>query len=494
LTLLVVAAGGWYLGLRLLGLVVFVAVFLRVVAVLHGDLTPGTGASQALGALVIGIVTQGAARQVIGSRRTQEQERQVRELTLLLETAQRLASLEKDVIITEAVESTQALLSAQPRATLLRVSFHRVEGDHARIVVEREGARDVTRDYRYPLSASPGSAEAVRSGRAVVQRAGQLSREMQATARESGAEVGTLVPVKALNRVVGFLVATSKEPGLDQSAIRVMEVLAQLTGLALGNADVVDRERAHSERMESLERTKTEFLRLASHELRAPLTVIRGYIAMLDEGSLGELPVKTRELAMPILTTKVQEMSTLIEQMLETARLEDNRMHLKLERLDLTSVLRDAARTAEPLAGHDHPIRVEEPATVVPVLADRARLGIILTNLIDNAVKYSPAGGAVRCSLEARDGLAVVQVSDRGIGIAPEDQARLFSLFGRIVTPENSHIPGTGLGLYLSRELARLHGGDITLESSVGRGSAFTVTLPLAPDAGAGAVPGGVGA
>ena len=101
-------------------------------------------------------------------------------------------------------------------------------------------------------------------------------------------------------------------------------------------------------------------------------------------------------------------------------------------------------------------------------------------NLLDNALKYSPAGGAVsvRVSSEARS--AVLRVKDRGIGIAAEDIPRLFTRFGRLVTSENSHIPGTGLGLYLSREIARMHGGDVTVKSEPGAGSEFTLTLPVA--------------
>ena len=115
----------------------------------------------------------------------------------------------------------------------------------------------------------------------------------------------------------------------------------------------------------------------------------------------------------------------------------------------------------------------------VLVLADRARLLTIVANLLDNAVKYSPAGGVVETRLELSGSSAEVTVRDRGLGIARSDLPRLFTRFGRIVTNENSHIPGTGLGLYLARELARMHGGDIRVESRQGLGSAFTLVLPV---------------
>jgi signal transduction histidine kinase len=113
-------------------------------------------------------------------------------------------------------------------------------------------------------------------------------------------------------------------------------------------------------------------------------------------------------------------------------------------------------------------------------MADRNRLNTILVNLLDNALKYSPDGGSVQCVLDRQDGIASVAIADEGLGISPEDLPRLFSRFGRIVTPDNSHIPGTGLGLYLARELARMHGGDIVVASEPGRGSVFTLKMPVA--------------
>jgi signal transduction histidine kinase len=126
-----------------------------------------------------------------------------------------------------------------------------------------------------------------------------------------------------------------------------------------------------------------------------------------------------------------------------------------------------------------HRLELELPREPVEVEADPERLATIVTNLVDNAVKYSPAGGEVRIKLGCADGTALVQVRDEGIGIGADDQAKLFTRFGRVVTPDSQDIAGTGLGLYLSRELARLHGGDITVDSAPGRGSTFTLSLPV---------------
>jgi signal transduction histidine kinase len=115
----------------------------------------------------------------------------------------------------------------------------------------------------------------------------------------------------------------------------------------------------------------------------------------------------------------------------------------------------------------------------VPVRADLARLDTIVSNLLDNAIKYSPRGGEIGCEVSRKKGFAYVTVTDSGLGIAHEDMGILFTRFGRIVTAENSSIAGTGLGLYLSRELARMHGGDITATSEPAAGSSFSLVLPL---------------
>ena len=200
---------------------------------------------------------------------------------------------------------------------------------------------------------------------------------------------------------------------------------------------------------------------------------------MIEEGTFGEVTGNVRKV-LPIVRSRLAQMSAMVDQMLETARLEEDRLQLVPRDVDLRELVRTAVAAVEPLAGPAHRLVVEECAEAVPVRVDAGRVATILANILDNAVKYSPSGGEVRCTVGAGAATARVVVSDQGLGIAERDLARLFSRFGRIVTSDNSHISGTGLGLYLARTLARLHGGDITVRSSVGAGSEFTLTLPLA--------------
>lgn len=234
-----------------------------------------------------------------------------------------------------------------------------------------------------------------------------------------------------------------------------------------------------TERMAELERTKSQFLNLASHELRTPLSVIRGYLSMLEAGSLDPSSSAGRG-AISILSAKALEMNMLIEQMLDAARLEEGRLVIKPEVIDPTTAVRVAIELVRPLAGTRHELILASSAEGIRVNADRDRLGTILVNLIDNAVKYSPDGGEVRCAVRAEDSRVLISVEDFGVGIAPEDMPRLFTKFSRLSNDRTAHVTGTGLGLYLCRELARQQGGDITVDSTPGRGSTFSLILPRA--------------
>ena len=232
-----------------------------------------------------------------------------------------------------------------------------------------------------------------------------------------------------------------------------------------------------TERMASIEKNKTQFLNLASHELRGPVTVIRGYVSMLEAGMLGHLNERGRKAA-DVMSAKVSEMNELIEDMIEAARLEEGGVTLRAVDTDLRDVARAAADAVAPLVDAKHTLELDLSDRRVRVLVDPDRTRTIIANLLSNAIKYSPGGGEVRCQVRLRGGVARVTVTDEGLGIAHDDLAILFTRFGRVVTPQTEHLKGTGLGLFLARQLARLQGGDITVASIEGKGSTFTLQLP----------------
>jgi signal transduction histidine kinase len=230
-----------------------------------------------------------------------------------------------------------------------------------------------------------------------------------------------------------------------------------------------------SSRIAALEKAKSEFLNIASHELRGPMTVIKGYLTMLEAGSLGEVSPKAQSV-LPLLISKSDEVNWMIEQMIEASRLEEGRLALKKRHGDIVQLTDLAiAGVRMLLAGHE--LDVDEPATPIEADVDPDRFQIVIRNLLSNAAKYSPAGTAITVRVRRSADNATVAVIDQGVGIAAADQQHLFTRFGRIETME--HVAGTGLGLWLSREIARMHDGDLTMESAVGRGSTFLLTLPL---------------
>ena len=236
------------------------------------------------------------------------------------------------------------------------------------------------------------------------------------------------------------------------------------------------RLREHAERMSALEHTKTEFMNLASHELRGPLSVIRGYNSMLEDGSIP--PERVAGVAR-LLEAQLAQMDLLIEQMLETARLEDPGVELARERFDVRWVVQEQLDIFRPLSSR-HRFVLNGSSSALVVEGDRARIASIVANFMDNAMKYSPRGGEVCVSTEGTGQWVLVSVSDEGLGISSEHLPRLFTRFGRLPTEENVSIEGTGLGLFLCREIAERHGGEVSVRSEVGRGSEFTLRVPAA--------------
>jgi len=235
-----------------------------------------------------------------------------------------------------------------------------------------------------------------------------------------------------------------------------------------------------TERVAAVEENKTQFLNLASHELRGPVTVIRGYVSMLQSGLLGQLNERGRQAA-GVMAAKVSEMNELIEEMIEAARLDEGGLTLRTADADLREIARSAADAVAPLVESRHRLVLDLPERRVQVKVDVDRTKTIIANLLSNAIKYSPEGGVVTCQVRSRAGVARVSVSDEGLGIPRNGLPTLFTRFGRVITPETEHLKGTGLGLFLGRQLARMQGGDITVASIEGKGSTFTLQLPAAP-------------
>jgi signal transduction histidine kinase len=233
---------------------------------------------------------------------------------------------------------------------------------------------------------------------------------------------------------------------------------------------------------------KSEFVSIVSHELKTPMTSIKGYTDLLIKGAGGPL----NELQQQFLNTvraNVERMSTLVGDLLEISRIETGRLKLDLKPVSMSSVIEDTLRTTQrQIEEKQQALDVSVSDNLPQVMGDRARLIQVMTNLISNAYKYTPAGGHIAISVQPKangsPGFVMCAIKDSGIGISEEDQAKLFTKFFRSGDPAVREVPGTGLGLSITKSLIELQGGQIWVESQLGKGTTFAFTVPVADKAG----------
>jgi signal transduction histidine kinase len=481
LTIVPLIVGGWLLGWRVaLGLTA-AGMALRLAAISAAGLDPTTGAIQAFVALSVGLLTIAAADRAEARALMERRARGVRRLTRLVDAIRALGTEgDADLSLEEILAAAAAVLAptegSPPRAVLAVV-----EDGQLTATLERAppGASSIL-GATMPVAGNPSVARVLEDGGTVVVRRRQVRGLPSVLVDEQkSAGVTVLARVRAGGRAHGVLsVGFEEARRFDPEELRLLEAMGHLAGIAIDSATAVRLEHEHAEHNAELEASKRDFLLLASHELRSPLAVARGYAAMLRDGSLGPPPPSFGR-PLEVMEAKLDEIGGLVDDMLEAARLETGNLILIQGDVDLRAVVQTAVDCVRPGVTERHQLEVELPGKPVVVRGDTERLRRIAVNLLDNAVKYSPDGGPVRCLVGvADDGSAVLRVRDCGIGIPDDAMERMFRRFGRIVTPQTRGIPGTGLGLYLCRELARAHGGDITVQSDEGKGSTFTLSLP----------------
>jgi signal transduction histidine kinase len=269
--------------------------------------------------------------------------------------------------------------------------------------------------------------------------------------------------------------------------LRLVGVINALDGLRvterLARAEAETAQRLlteQNERLREADRLKDEFVALISHDLRTPLTSITGYVELaLEDDSVSD-DVRS---FLHVVARNAERLLVLVNDLLFVARLQAGEMSLEPEEIDLDSVVGESVAAIEPRAAAKGITLTCELEAVPPVQVDRGRMLQVLDNLASNAIKFTPEGGSVRISLR-RDGDSVLlEVADSGIGIAADDQRRLFQRFFRAGNAVERQIPGTGLGLYICRVIAEAHEGSLSVRSELGRGSTFRLELPLQPAA-----------
>ena len=299
----------------------------------------------------------------------------------------------------------------------------------------------------------------------------------------AGAKASVFLPMRAGQRLVGFVALHWRRPRwLRPEQLRRLQLIAAQAAIALDTRQALERERGRAEALAELERARREFMQIASHELRTPLTVIRGYASLLEEGSLGVMPPLARQ-ALHTLLDKSSEMRAYIERMLLLARLEDGAAPPQMAALDLRRVVSDAVDRVRPQVELKHgTLELELAPAPLTVLGDPERLATAVDNLLQNAVKFSEGPPRIEVSGNRQNGKIHLVVKDHGIGIPAASRTRLFEKFYRVDTPQLQNVVGTGIGLYLVRQVVEGHGGRVEVDSQPGQGSSFEIELPVAQD------------
>ena len=241
--------------------------------------------------------------------------------------------------------------------------------------------------------------------------------------------------------------------------------------------EALESQRSANATLEKLDRTKTEFLSIVSHEFRTALTGIQGFSELIRDGGLE--PDEVRAYGGYIFND-ADRVNRLIGDLLDLDRMESGRMSIRTADVDINEVLSDSIARAGSSPSVEFKADLDPRLPIV--VGDRDRLVQVVSNLVNNAVKYSPDGGTVTLSSRAEGGFALVSVTDTGVGIPPDEISHVFERFRRVRSGAAQSIPGTGLGLTIVKQIVEMHAGKIWVESAVGHGSAFHFTLPLAAE------------
>jgi len=284
------------------------------------------------------------------------------------------------------------------------------------------------------------------------------------------------------DRILGALVVFRRDAGAFAPAtVDLLGTFATQSALAIQNARLFREIEMKGRELEIANRHKDEFLASMSHELRTPLNAIIGFSEVMLERLFGDLSDKQEEYLNDILSSG-RHLLSLINDILDLAKIEAGRMELEATEFDLPQAIDNALVLVRERALR-RGIVLEQ--TIDPRLGaikgDERKIKQVLLNLLSNAVKFTPEGGRVDVRAVRADGMAEISVADTGVGIAPEDHETVFEEFRQVGSDYARKHEGTGLGLALARKFVELHGGTIRVESRLGEGATFTFAIPVGP-------------
>ncbi len=284
------------------------------------------------------------------------------------------------------------------------------------------------------------------------------------------------VPLQVRSRCIGVLEALNKLDGeqFEESDVHTLLAMASHAAIAIENARLVANLREANRRLSDLDRLKTNFISIASHELRTPLMIVQGFASFLREQASGEM---TSDLDMVL--RGASKLQAIIDQMTNLNYLEAGLSELKRENLVVQNLVEDLAQEWGPLAAaKQQTLTLNVPPTPIFVHADRSKIDLALSNVMNNAVKFTPENGHIALQVISHTGRVEIAVVDDGVGIPKEELGRVFERFYQVEDHLTRHYGGLGLGLAIAKEVIEQHGGRIWAESGDGQGSRFRITLP----------------
>ncbi len=346
-----------------------------------------------------------------------------------------------------------------------------------------EWAAELQRRYPTDMNASSGLANVLRTGQPEFYP--EIAEAMLAATardpehlhmmREVGFTSAMIVPLLARGQTLGALSFVSAESGRHFGAadLQLAEDLARRAAVSVDNA------RLYREAREAIG-MRDEFLSIAAHELKTPVTSLLGYTQVLQRRFAREKTASDRDQrALKVISEQSERLSRLIHSLLDLSRIQTGHFTIQSQPVDLCVLARRVVDEARP-ALERHTLELSCAGDSFIVEGDELRLEQVLQNLLQNAIKYSPDGGLITVGVEQRGNQASLAISDQGIGIPEAAQAQLFQRFYRAANTDGSPIGGMGIGLYVVKEIVTRHGGTVEVTSVEGKGSTFTVRLPLA--------------
>jgi signal transduction histidine kinase len=288
-----------------------------------------------------------------------------------------------------------------------------------------------------------------------------------------------ILPLRTRRETIGALViaANHGDRAMTEDKLPLAEMLAERASLAIDNAMLYTEQVDARRKVEDLSRLKDEFLSIASHELRTPVTSIKGY-TQLAKTLIHENDLGTSEEYLDIALDQIDRMSRLILELLDVSRIETGRLEIRREPIDWSAFVHDVVHHHHTTVS-DRRLALNVPVNGKRVVGDRDRLEQVLGNLLENAVKYSPDGSEILVSVEDKGDQLTTSVRDRGIGIPADELSQVFERFHRGRQVSSTNYGGLGLGLYITKQIIERHGGSIWVESAEGVGTTFYFSLPV---------------